>query len=154
MSRESTKHVTIATYKKARHLYNILDELEMGIVLVGTEVKSLRQGRASLQEAYARFEGGELWLMGATIPEYSHGTNINHEPGRPRKLLAQRRQLAKWHKRVTLRGVTMVPLELYFLGHLVKLNVALVQGKKIHDKRESQKTKDAKRDMDRAMRRR
>lgn len=154
MSRDSNAVRAIATNKKARHLYNVLDELEVGVVLVGTEVKSLRQGRASLQEAYARFEEGELWLMGATIPEYSHGTHANHVPGRRRKLLAHRREMAKWHKQVTLRGVTMVPLELYFLGHLVKVRLGLVQGKKLHDKREDQKKKDAKRDMDRAMRRR
>ena len=154
MARAAQPHRVIATNKKARHLFHILDELEVGVVLQGTEVKSLRQGRASLQEAYARFIDGELWLLGATIPEYTHGTYANHVPGRPRKLLAHRRELEKWRKQVTLRGTTIVPLELYFEGHLVKLKVGLAQGKKLHDKRESQKEKDAKRDMDRAMRRR
>lgn len=154
MARDTDTKRTIATNRKAYHQYNVLDELECGIVLVGTEVKSLRQGRASLQEAFGVIRRGELWLQGATIPEYSHGTSHNHAPTRERKLLVHRRELDKWERQVKQKGVTIVPLELYFLGHLVKLRVGLVQGKKLHDKREREKERSAKRDIERAVTRR
>jgi len=140
--------------RKARHQYNVLDDLECGIELLGTEVKSLRAGRCSIQEAYGRFRGGELYLEGATIPEYTHGNVFNHPPDRTRKLLAHRRELHRWERQVKLRGVTIVPLELYFLGHLVKVRMALVQGKKIHDKRERDRQRTARREIDRALGRR
>lgn len=154
MARDRDQRRVIATNRRARHLYNVLDELECGLVLQGTEVKSLRAGRASLQEAYARFEGGELFLFGATIPEYAQGNIHNHEPTRPRKLLAHRRELSRWHRQVRQRGITMVPLELYFLSHLVKLRLALVKGKKVHDKRERDRERTARRDIERALSRR
>jgi len=145
---------SIAQNRKARHLYHLLEELECGIQLRGTEVKSLRAGRASIAEAYGVIKGGGMWLVGATIPEYSHGNIHNHEPGRERKLLAHAKELAGWTKLVREKGITIVPLELYFKGHLVKVRMALVRGKKLYDKREDQRQRDAKRDIDRAFSRR
>ncbi|MEX1025415.1 MAG: SsrA-binding protein SmpB [Planctomycetota bacterium] len=145
---------SIAVNRKARHLYHLLDELECGIQLRGTEVKSLRAGHCSLQEAYGRLRRGELYLVGATIPVYSHGNVHNHEPARERKLLAHRRELAKWEQAVKEKGTTIVPLEIYFQKSLVKVTLALARGKKLFDKREDQKARDAKRDIDRELTRR
>ena len=155
--RESVK--VVATNRRARHEYLVLDELECGIELRGTEVKSLRAGHCSLQEAYGFLRTGtsggpELWLRGATIPEYAQGNIHNHEPARERKLLLHARELRKWAKQVQERGVTVVPLELYFKGHLVKVKMALVRGKKLHDKRESAKKRDAAREIARELGRR
>ena len=144
----------IASNRKARHLYTLLDELEVGVELEGTEVKSLRGGQCSLQEAYVRIRAGELWLIGAHIPEYAFGNRTNHAPTRERKLLAQRRQIDRWSKAVREKGVTIVPLDLYFKGALIKVNIALARGKRIHDKRSKQRELDAKREMDRAQGRR
>lgn len=144
----------IVSNRKARHLYNLLDELEVGIELEGTEVKSLRGGQCSLQEAYVRIRGGELFLVGAHIPEYAFGNRSNHEPTRERRLLAQRRQIERWSKAVREKGVTIVPLDLYFKGSLIKVNIALARGKKVHDKRAKQREQDAQREMDRARGRR
>ena len=144
----------IATNRKARHQYHILDELEAGIALLGTEVKSLRAGHVSLQEAYVAVKAGELWLVGANIPEYAFGNTQNHKPTRDRKLLVRARELRKWHKQVREKGVTMIPLDIYFSGSLVKLKIGLCRGKRLYDKREAQKAKDDARDVDRALRRR
>jgi len=144
----------IASNRKARFEYEILDELECGLALTGTEVKSLRQGQCSLAEAYAYFRKGELFLMNATIPEYRHGNVHNHAPTRERKLLAHKRELAAWDKRVKERGVTIVPLSLYFKGSRVKLAVGLAKGKRQHDKRESERERTDKREIERAMSRR
>ena len=144
----------IAANRRARHEFHVLEELECGIVLTGTEVKSLRQGRASIAEAYAVIKGSELWLVGAHIPEYAQGNVFNHAPTRERKLLVHRRELAKWHKQVKERGVTIVPLELYFSGSLVKVRVGLCKGKRVHDKRQDQRRRDDEREMERAQRRR
>ncbi len=141
----------LASNRKARFEYEILDELEFGIALTGTEVKSLRQGQCSLAEAYAYFRGGELYLMNATIPEYRQGNVHNHAPTRERKLLAHRRELAAWDKRVKERGVTIVPLTLYFKGSRVKLKLGLAKGKKQYDKRETQRERTDKREIERAM---
>lgn len=154
MARESSSIRTVATNRRARHEYHILAELECGIVLKGTEVKSLRGGHASIAEAYGLFKNGQLSLLNATIPEYAQGNINNHAPGRERKLLAHGRELRKWDRAVREKGITIVPLELYFQGHLVKVMMALVKGKKLYDKRETQKRRDADRDMDRAMGRR
>ena len=154
MARDSEKKLTVATNRRARHDYHVVDSLECGIALVGTEVKSLRAGHASLQESFGLFRGEELVLRGATIPEYAHGNIHNHETTRDRKLLAHRRELRKWKKQVREKGVTIVPLELYFKGHLVKVEMALVRGKKLYDKREKQRADSAKRDIERAMSRR
>ena len=154
MGRDGEHIRVIAQNRRARHRYLIVDTLECGVVLVGTEVKSLRAGHASIAEAYGQIKGDELFLVGATIPEYAHGNIYNHQTDRRRKLLAQRREIEKWHKKVKEKGVTIVPLQLYFKGHLVKVEMALVTGKKVHDKRQDQKAKSAKREMDRAMGRR
>ena len=154
MARDTTSLKTIARNKKALFRFEVLDKLECGIELQGTEVKSLRAGQASIQEAFGLIKDGELRLIGATIPEYSHGNIHNHAPTRDRRLLAHRRQLHAWEKRVKEQGITMVPLHLYFRGHLVKIEMALVKGKKLFDKRETQKKRSAQRDIDRALSRR
>ncbi len=145
---------SVATNRRARHEYLILDELECGIALVGTEVKSLRAGHCNLSQAYARIHRDELWLIGCSIPEYAHGNINNHVPDRDRKLLAKRREIAKWTKAVREKGVTIVPLEVFWSGSLVKVKIALARGKKLYDKRATDKARTDKRDMDRAMSRR
>jgi SsrA-binding protein len=154
MGRDTTSLKTIARNKKALFRFEVLDKLECGLALLGTEVKSLRAGQASIQEAYGMMRAGELWLLGATIPEYSHGNIHNHPPTRERRLLAHRRELWAWEKKVKERGITIVPLHLYFRGHLVKVEMALVKGKKLFDKRETEKRRSAQRDIDRAFSRR
>jgi len=154
MSRATDTIRVIAKNRRATHEYLVLETLECGIELRGTEVKSLRGGQCSLAEAFGLIRKGELYLMRATIPEYSHGNRHNHEPARDRKLLVQRRELRAWEKQVRERGITMVPLQIYFKGHLVKVEMALVRGKKQHDKRETIKRKSAQRDIDREVSRR
>lgn len=145
----------IAENRKARHEFEILDTLECGLMLAGSEVKSLRNGKISLDEAYARVEGGEVWLLGADIPEYKQATIFNHKPKRPRKLLMHRAEIRKFANRAHEKGLTLVPLKMFFSerGH-AKLLLGLCRGKKLHDKRDTLKKSDAKREMDRAMRRR
>lgn len=143
------EHRVITTNKKARYRFEILDELEVGVALVGTEVKSLRGGLGSIQEAYIKIVGDEMWLVGAHIPEYAFGNSLNHVPTRDRKLLAHRREIQKWSKRVREKGLTLVPLELYFKGSRVKLQVALVRGKRLHDKRQAEREKSDRREMER-----
>ena len=149
-----SNHRTIAQNRRARHEYLILEELECGISLVGTEVKSLRDGRCSLTEAYARMHKDELYLIGAHIDEYAMGNVHNHDPRRERKLLAHRRELRQWDKRVREKGMTIVPLEVYFKGAKVKVLVGLAKGKKLYDKRQTEKDRTDKRDMQRAIMRR
>jgi SsrA-binding protein len=144
----------IAENRRARHDFEILDTLECGLALQGTEVKSLRAGKGSIAESFALVRGGELWLVGAHIPEYSHGNVHNHPPVRDRKLLVHRRQRAQWDKQVREKGITMVPLALYFYGSRVKVELALARGRKLHDKREREREKEDRRDIDRAMTRR
>src|ERR1700687_664518 len=129
--------------KRARHEYNIFDALECGIVLTGTEVKSLRDGSASLEEAYAKIVNGEIWLIGSDIPEYAMGNRLNHKPKRPRKLLLHRREIAKFAGKASERGYTLVPLQLYFKEGRAKVEVAVARGKQMHDKREAKKKADA-----------
>lgn len=154
MARDRETHRTIATNRRAKRAFEVLDEVECGIQLKGTEVKSLRSGQASIAEAYGRIRDGELFLVGATIPLYSHGTANNHEPERERKLLAHAQTIERWGRKVRERGVTVVPLELYFRGHLVKIRMALGKGRKLHDKREVTKTRMAAREIEREQRRR
>lgn len=142
---------TISRNRRATHEYHILDELECGIALVGTEVKSLRQGGVSLQESYSIIKGEELWLVRMHIPEYSHGNKQNHEPTRDRKLLAKKREILKWAKAVREKGTTLVPMEILWDGSLVKVRIGLARGKKLFDKRQDKRDKDDRRDMDRAM---
>jgi SsrA-binding protein len=141
----------ICRNKRAFHEYEILDRLECGIVLKGTEVKSLREGSSSLEDAYARIEDGEVWLIGCDIPEYSMGNRLNHKPKRPRKLMLHRREIAKFVAKASQRGFTLVPLRMYFKRGLAKVELAVARGKQLHDKREDLKKADARRDMQRAM---
>lgn len=142
---------TICTNRKARFHYEILDEIECGVVLKGSEVKSLRDGKASLEEAYARIREGELWLVGCDIAVYPQASLLNHEPKRPRKLLLHRRELHKFAEQASHRGLTLVPLLMYFTRGKVKVKIAVCRGKKLHDKRESMKKAEATREIQRAM---
>jgi SsrA-binding protein len=141
----------ICRNKRAFHEYNVFETLECGIVLTGTEVKSLREGHSSLEDAYAKLEDGELWLLGSDIPEYTMGNRMNHKPKRPRKLLLHRREIAKFAGKASERGYTLVPLRMYFKGGRAKVEVAVARGKQQHDKREDQKTAEAQREIRRAM---
>jgi SsrA-binding protein len=144
----------ISENRRAGFKFEILEQIECGMVLLGSEVKSLRENRVSLDEAYVRVRDGELWLVGADIAEYRQATIWNHSPRRPRKLLVKKRQLEKLSVRSHEKGLTLIPLRLYFNERgIVKLMVGVCKGKKLHDKRESLKTADAKRSMDRAVRR-
>ena len=140
---------TICTNRKARHDYRILNSLEAGLVLMGSEVKSLRAGHANLRESYARIDGDEVFLVGATIQPYDRAGRFNHEPGRKRKLLLNRSEIKKLTRQVEQKGVTLVPLKMYFKGGRVKLELGLAVGKQAHDKRAAIAERDAKRDMDR-----
>src|SRR5690349_2390526 len=137
----------VAENRRARFDYMIEETLETGVQLVGTEVKSLRSGRANIAESYASTERGELWLINATIPVYAPAAQFNHEPTRPRKLLVRSRELSKLRSAVEREGRTLVPLELYFNARgIAKLKLALARGKKAHDKRAATKDRDWKRD--------
>ncbi|MCF6198329.1 MAG: SsrA-binding protein SmpB [Hyphomicrobiaceae bacterium] len=143
----------VADNRKARHNFFFEDVIEAGIVLTGTEVKSLREGRANIAESYASDEGGEIWLINANIPQYSAGNRNNHEPRRHRKLLLRQRQIDKLLMAVQREGMTLVPLKLYFNERgMVKLEIALAKGKKIHDKRQTSKDRDWARQKARLMR--
>ena len=142
---------SVCRNKRAFHDYAILDTLECGIVLTGTEVKSLRSGSASLEDAYAKIEDGEVWLLGSDIPEYAMGNRMNHKPKRPRKLLMHRREIGKFAGKASERGFTLVPLRLYFKHGLAKVELAVARGKQHHDKREDLKKADAQREIRRAM---
>jgi len=145
---------TVATNRKAFHDFFIEDRAEAGLVLTGTEVKSLREGRAQLKDSYIAFRDGEAFLVGAHISPYGAGSWTNHIPERERKLLLHRREIERWASAVSTRGVTCVPLTLYFKGSRAKAQIALVKGKKLHDKRDAIRDRDLKREADRAMRRR
>ena len=132
----------------------MLDTLECGIVLVGSEVKSLRTGRLSLDEAYGRVKNGEVWMMGCDIPEYVQANQFNHQPKRPRKLLMHHREVKKFANRALEQGLTLVPLKMYFKEGRAKVLLGLCKGRKLYDKREVLKKASMKRDMDRALRRR
>lgn len=143
----------IASNKRARHVYEVLDTLEAGIVLEGPEVKSLRAARANLGDAYATIRKGECWLEKLHISPYEPATRENPEAQRPRKLLLHRQQIRKLQSRVNERGLTLVPLRLYFKEGRAKVELAVVRGKRLHDKRETLKRRDADREAARAMRR-
>jgi SsrA-binding protein len=144
----------VASNRKAFHDYFIEDRAEAGLVLTGTEVKSLREGRAQLKDSYVNFRDGEAYLVGAHISPYGAGSWTNHPPERDRKLLLHRRELDRWAGAVSTRGVSCVPLSLYFKGSRAKAEIALVKGKKLHDKRDAMRNRELKREADRAMRRR
>ncbi len=144
----------VARNRRARHEFDLIEKVEAGLVLTGTEVKSLRNGKASLEEAYAEVNKGEVWLLGCDIPEYVQANRMNHVPKRPRKLLLHRREIGKLETRTNEKGMTLVPLSLYFKKGVAKVELCLARGRKTFDKREAIKKQDAKRDMDRAIRRR
>lgn len=132
--------------RKARFEYFILQSLEGGIVLTGTEVKSLRQGKVSLSDSYIEIDKGEAWLIGAHINEYTEGNRFNHDPKRKRKILLKANEIRKLNSKVNEKGLTLIPLSLYFKGNKVKVEIALAKGKKSYDKRESIAKKDMQRD--------
>jgi SsrA-binding protein len=144
----------IAQNRKARHDYHIEDTVEAGIVLTGTEVKSLRAGRASLVDGYATIDGGEVWLHRIHIPEYTEGSWTNHEPRRTRKLLLHRREIEKLTGKTMEAGFTLVPLALYFRDGRAKVELAVGRGKRSYDKRQDLAKRDARREIARAMGRR
>lgn len=156
MSKQKNTNIKIvADNRKARFAYEIMDTLEAGLVLTGTEVKSLREGRSNIQESYASVEGGELWLINSYIPEYFAGNRFNHEPRRKRKLLVSKRQLARLAQSIEREGMTMVPLKLYFNERgRAKLELAVARGKKLHDKRETSKQRDWQREKARLLKER
>jgi SsrA-binding protein len=149
MAREREK--LIVDNRRARHDYQLLDRYEAGIVLTGTEVKSLRDGRASLQQAYADVRGGEAWLVGAHISVYEQGNIANHDPDRDRKLLLHKKELASLAGKVAQRGLTLVPTKLYFKNGRAKVELALARGKEQRDKRRDIAQREATRDMERAL---
>jgi len=152
--RPATEKVkTVAENRRARYEYFIEKVYEAGIALTGTEVKSLRGGEGTIAEAYAEVKEGQVWLVNANIPEFSHGNRFNHVPKRPRKLLLHEREINKLHGAVAREGMTLVPLSIYFNGQgRAKVELALAKGKKTHDKRETVKDRDWKRDQQRIMR--
>lgn len=141
----------IVSNKKAFFQYEILEKYEAGIVLVGTEVKSLRMGKCSLQESYAIAEKNSIYIKNMNIPEYKHGNINNHNTTRTRKLLLHKREISSIIKSMNEKGTTLIPTRMYFKGSLVKIEIALCKGKKMHDKRETIKDRDNKRSLDRAM---
>ena len=144
----------VATNRKAFHEYFIEDRTEAGLVLTGTEVKSLRDGKAQLKDSYVQFRSGEAYLVGAHISAYAAGSWSNHLPERERKLLLHRREIDRWAGAVSTRGVSCVPLSLYFRGRRAKAEIALVRGKKLHDKRDAIRDRELRREADRAVRER
>jgi len=149
------KAKTVAENRRARFDYYIEDTLEAGIALTGTEVKSLRFGEGSIAESYAEIRGGEAWLVNSNVPEFSHGNRFNHEPKRPRKLLLREREIAKLQGAVERKGMTLVPLSIYFNGRgRAKVELALARGKNAADKRSTIKERDWKREQGRIMRER
>ncbi|MBV7266783.1 SsrA-binding protein SmpB [Erythrobacter ani] len=150
---EFDKRKTVAENRRARFDYHIDEKFEAGLALQGTEVKSLRAGEATIAESYAEVKDGEVWLINSNIPEYSHGNRLNHEPRRPRKLLLNSRQIGKLFGAVERKGMTLVPLSIYFNGQgRAKVELALAKGKQAHDKRATIKDRDWKRDKARLMR--
>jgi SsrA-binding protein len=137
--------------KRAFHEYEVIERIECGVVLQGTEVKSLRDGQASLEDAYAKLEGGEVWMIGSDIPEYAMGNRQNHKPKRPRKLLLHRREIEKFAGKASQRGFTLVPLRLYFRSGRAKVELAVARGKQAHDKRQAARKADADREIRRAL---
>lgn len=153
MAKETATFKSVSVNRRARYNYEIGDTYEAGLVLTGTEVKSLRTGKATIAESYASAEKGELFLINATIPVYGQGNRFNHEPKRARKLLMKSREIARLAQGVEREGMTIVPLKVYFNARgRAKLQLALGRGKKLHDKRETEKARDWKRDAARILR--
>ncbi len=143
----------IARNKKARFNYDLGERYEAGLVLTGSEVKSLRLGKANLTDSYARLKGGEVWLLGAHITPYPFASYDNHLPERPRKLLLHKREINKLAGKIQEQGMSLIPLTIYFKRGRAKVELALAKGKKLHDKRQTMKKRDQQREMARAMRR-
>ncbi len=141
----------VAQNRAASYNYELLDKLEAGLVLAGTEVKSLREGKGSLREAYAEIRGGEAWLINCHIPEYQPGGPRNHDPLAKRKLLLNRREIERLLVQTQQKGMTVVPLKIYFRDGIAKCELAIARGKKFHDRREDERRKEAKREADEAM---
>jgi SsrA-binding protein len=141
----------IVDNRRARHEYHLGDRVEAGVVLQGTEVKSLRGGQATLQHAYAEVRDGEAWLVGLHVPEYAEGNSANHDPDRPRKLLLHRREIERLASGVAEKGFTLVPTRLYFKAGRVKVELALARGKELRDKRRDIADRDARRQIDREL---
>jgi SsrA-binding protein len=144
----------VATNRQARHRYHLLDKWEAGVVLTGTEAKSLREGKAQIKDGYAAVRDGEVWMHNVHIPPYAPAARENHEPERPRKLLLHRREIAKLVGSTREKGLTLVPTRLYFSGGRAKVEIALARGKDVGDKRQTIKERELKREMDRTLRRR
>jgi len=145
---------TVATNRKAYHNYHIGESVEAGIVLTGSEIKSIRNGRVSLGDAYVRPEAGELWLLNAHIARYEASSYLSHEPTRPRKLLLHRKEINNLTSKIQEKGLTLVPTKLYIKDRIAKVEVALAKGKKLYDKRESITRREAEREMERVLKRR
>lgn len=154
MVARDTERKLVTSNRKARHDYTILDTYEAGIALTGTEVKSLRSGRASLTDAFAQESGGEIWLYGMHIPEYTMGTWTNHPPRRPRKLLLHRGEINRLIGKLRESGMTLVPLSVYFVNGWAKVELGLARGKRAYDKRQDLARRDADREIQRALGRR
>ena len=148
-----SSEAVIAKNRKARHLYQVIDTLECGIALVGSEVKSLRSAHISLEEAYGRVRNGEVWLVGCEISEYTYANQLNHDPRRPRKLLLHKREIQKFAGKAHEKGLTLVPLKMYFKEGRAKVLMGICRGRKLYDKREAKKKATVKRDLQRIMRR-
>lgn len=151
MAKDNTARKIIAQNREARHEYFVLEALETGIELVGTEVKSLRSGGVTLKDSWADVEGGELIVKGMHISPYEQGNIFNRDPNRPRRLLAHKSEIRRLGQELKLQGYALVPLQLYFKHGKVKMELGLCKGKKLYDKRASAAERDAKRDIDRAM---
>ena len=141
----------VGTNKTARHEYFITDTYEAGMILRGTEVKSLREGRVNLKDSYAQIKNGELFLVNCHISPYNYGNQFNHDPTRPRKLLLHKREIKRLIGKVAEKGFTLIPLKIYFKDGKAKVELGLAKGKKVHDKREDMKERDARREMERAL---
>lgn len=144
----------VATNRKASHEYFLMDDYEAGLVLQGSEIKSIRAGRISLAQAYIRVENGEAWLVDAHIAPYDQAARFNHEPTRPRKLLLHRKEISHLQAEVTQKGVTIVPLKVYLKDGLAKVEIAVAKGKKLYDKRDAIAKRDAQREMERHLNKR
>jgi SsrA-binding protein len=142
----------VATNRRARHEYEILETLEAGLVLRGTEVKSLRDGQVNFKDSYATVRNGEAWLRGCHISPYSHGTDANHEPERDRKLLLHKREITRIVGKTAEKGLTVVPLKIYFKQGRIKIEIGLARGKKLHDKRATLRERETRREMEKAAR--
>jgi SsrA-binding protein len=149
--KEAVDVQSVCRNKRAFHEYEVFDTLECGIVLTGTEVKSLREHAASLEEAYAKIDAGEVWLIGSDIPEYTMGNRLNHKPKRARKLLMHKREIDKFAGKASQQGYTLIPLRLYFKQGRAKIEIAVARGKKQYDKREVKKKAEAAREIRQAM---